>query len=248
MSNEATIRKLGLMAAGVGAVVNLYAYNRRQAATAEAKVGKVKRIALTGGPCGGKSSSLKAFTKVLKANNVDVYCVPEIPTILMTGNCQYPGIEGDTHKLFEFEAGLIQLQIQAEDSFIRIARSTGRDSVVVMDRGLLDVAAYLPKELWTRILQANGYTEQGFASRYDMVLHLVTAANGAEKFYTTANNAARTETAEQARALDDKMQACWSAHNNLKVVPNPVGGFADKMAMATGFVSDLTKGMGSTSA
>jgi len=42
-------------------------------------------------------------------------------------------------------------------------------------------------------------------SRYDLVLHLVTAAHGAEKFYTRSNNATRKETPEQARALDDKM-------------------------------------------
>jgi hypothetical protein len=33
--------------------------------------------------------------------------------------------------------------------------------------------------------------------RYDGVFHLVTAAIGAEKFYTLANNTARSETPEQ---------------------------------------------------
>jgi len=41
--------------------------------------------------------------------------------------------------------------------------------------------------------------------RYDMVLHLVTAAYGAEQFYTLANNAVRKSTPEQARARDDQM-------------------------------------------
>lgn len=30
-------------------------------------------------------------------------------------------------------------------------------------------------------------------NRYDLVIHLVSAANGAEKFYTTANNESRSE-------------------------------------------------------
>jgi hypothetical protein len=35
---------------------------------------------------------------------------------------------------------------------------------------------------------------------------MVTAAIGAEKYYTTENNAARTESLEQARDLDFKVQ------------------------------------------
>jgi hypothetical protein len=41
------------------------------------------------------------------------------------------------------------------------------------------------------------------------VIHLVTAAIGAEKYYTTENNAARTETKEEARALDIKVRVSF---------------------------------------
>ena len=46
-----------------------------------------------------------------------------------------------------------------------------------------------------------------------MVLHLVTTAHGMEEVYTeqAANNAARTEGAAQARALDDAVHAAWAA-------------------------------------
>lgn len=45
--------------------------------------------------------------------------------------------------------------------------------------------------------------------RYDEVIFMVTAANGAEQFYTLANNIARHETAEQARELDKRTLAGW---------------------------------------
>lgn len=45
-----------------------------------------------------------------------------------------------------------------------------------------------------------------------MVLHLVTAADGAAAHYTTANNAARTETAAEAVALDRRFHAAWGRH------------------------------------
>merc|ERR1712010_153949 len=63
-----------------------------------------------------------------------------------------------------------------------------------MDRGINDIAAYMPADLWKELLESESLTEDYIDSRYDLVLHLVTAADGAEKFYTTANNAARTET------------------------------------------------------
>jgi CYTH domain-containing protein len=63
---------------------------------------------------------------------------------------------------------------------------------------------------------------------YDAVFHLVTAAKGAEKHYTTANNTARTETVEQAAALDDKLIAAWTGHPHLRVIDNATD-FEDKL-------------------
>ncbi len=48
----------------------------------------------------------------------------------------------------------------------------------------------------------------------------MTAAKGAEKYYTTANNTARTETPEMAAALDDKLIAAWTGHPHLRVIDN----------------------------
>ena len=42
--------------------------------------------------------------------------------------------------------------------------------------------------------------------RYDAVIHLVSAAIGAEEFYTTENNEVRHETPEQAADLDRKVE------------------------------------------
>ncbi len=53
-----------------------------------------------------------------------------------------------------------------------------------------------------------------------MVLHLVTAADGAEKFYTTENNQARYETAEQARDIDKKLQDAYNGHPHHKIIRN----------------------------
>ena len=63
---------------------------------------------------------------------------------------------------------------------------------------------------------------------YDAVFHLVTAAKGAEEFYTKTNNLARLETIEEARIADDKTLAAWAGHPHLRVIDNSVN-FADKI-------------------
>jgi len=206
----------------------------------------VKKVVLTGGPCGGKSSAQESMKKALNDIGWDCYFVPEVPTILIVGGCLPQLISsvqasaaGDNSKLVHFETNLIKLQFQIENSFNEIASATGRNSVVFYDRGMLDIPAYLPGgksgEQWKAILDANGWTEQELLDRYDLVIHMVTAADGAEKFYTTENNAARTETPEQARELDGKMIDCWGGHPNLKVVKN-TGAFDKKLAETSALV------------
>lgn len=100
-------------------------------------------LALTGGPCGGKSSSLAALTAALKDKGFDVYACPEVPTIMIQGGCVYPG-EAAGQRLIDFETALIRLQLQMENSFQQVARSTGKPSVIIVDRGLIDISAYIP--------------------------------------------------------------------------------------------------------
>lgn len=75
---------------------------------------------------------------------------------------------------------------------------------------------------------------------YDAVFHLVTAAKGAEEFYTTANNSARTETVEEAAALDDKLLSAWTGHPHLRVIDNTFS-FEDKMKR---LVAEITSFLG----
>ncbi|MBK8156746.1 MAG: hypothetical protein IPK55_12480 [Streptococcus sp.] len=65
--------------------------------------------------------------------------------------------------------------------------------------------------------------------RYDAVVHLVTAAEGAEQFYNLANEA-RSETPEVARMLDKKTIKAWEGHQNHFIIDNKrEGGFNAKM-------------------
>ena len=65
--------------------------------------------------------------------------------------------------------------------------------------------------------------------RYEAVVHLVTAAIGAERFYTLENNKARMESRPEAIALDGRLARAWVGHNALHVVENGTGSFEEKM-------------------
>lgn len=100
--------------------------------------------------------------------------------------------------------------------------------LIVCDRGTLDNKAYMDEIEFAEAIQFIGSNEVELRDNYDAVFHLVTAAKGAEEFYTTANNSARTETVEEAAALDDKLISAWTGHPHLRVIDN-TSTFEDKM-------------------
>jgi CYTH domain-containing protein len=89
----------------------------------------------------------------------------------------------------------------------------------------MDISAYMTPELWEDITRAVGTSTSALRQRYDAVLHLVSAADGAEQFYTTANNAQRYEQKSDeglriARLLDKKVIHAWTGHPHLRVINN----------------------------
>ena len=48
---------------------------------------------------------------------------------------------------------------------------------------LQTLARYLPRDTWLEMLATMGYSEAQFAQRYDLVIHLVSTAHGAEEIY-----------------------------------------------------------------
>lgn len=59
---------------------------------------------------------------------------------------------------------------------------------------------------------------------------MVTAADGAEKFYSSENNEARYETVEEAIKLDKKLINAWVGHPHFSIIENLKGmGFQNKV-------------------
>lgn len=50
----------------------------------------------------------------------------------------------------------------------------------------MDASAYIDKERWERLKKKNGWNEVEMRdNRYNQVVHMITAADGAAEFYTT---------------------------------------------------------------
>ena len=72
-------------------LAKLRRYYRFSATQQRRKKSVVITVVLTGGPCGGKSTSMKDLTMTLKKHGYHVFTCPEVPTILMQNGCIFPG-------------------------------------------------------------------------------------------------------------------------------------------------------------
>lgn len=186
---------------------------------------EITKIVLTGGPCAGKSTAMSKIQEEFTRRGYRVLFVPETATELITGGIS-PSSCGSGA---DFQNCLLQLQMQKETVYEQAAATMNAEKVlIVCDRGNLDNKAYMSDAEFDAILSKLKTSEVALRDRYDAVFHLETAAKGAREFYTTANNAARTETPEEAIRLDDKIKNAWVGHPHLRVIDNATS-FDDKM-------------------
>ena len=183
----------------------------------------IKKIVLTGGPCAGKTTALVKVIEHFSSLGYKVFTIPEVPTLFTQSGMNY--LTKNEKFFFEGEKATFLTQIGLEDSFTRMAETLNQPVIIVCDRGTMDISTYLSPEFWNRIISEQGYTNTQLRARYDAVLHLVSAADGAEQFYTTANNAQRLEKADEeglqiARELDKKIVSAWKGHPHLRVINN----------------------------
>ena len=180
---------------------------------------EITKIVLTGGPCAGKTTALVRIIEHFTGLGYQVFTLPEIPTICIQAGVNY--LTDDRNYHYHSERATLQMQMHIEDRFTEIAQECGKPTIIVCDRGTMDISTYMPQETWQALMNDIGTnTIQLRDSRYDAVLHLVSAANGAEEFYTTANNAARSETVEMARELDNRLITAWTGHPHLRIIDN----------------------------
>ena len=185
----------------------------------------ISKIVITGGPCAGKTTGMSWIQNAFTERGYTVLFIPETATELISGGVA-PWTCGSNG---EYQKCQLKLQMEKEKVFEYAARTMDSEKIlIVCDRGALDNKAYMTDTEFAVAANYVGANEVELRDGYDAVFHLVTAAKGAQKFYTTANNTARTETLEEAAALDDKLIAAWTGHPHLRIIDNAEG-FEEKM-------------------
>lgn len=164
-----------------------------------------KRIVLTGGPGGGKTTALDLIRREFAGK---IALVPESATMIFSG-----GIERSSEPsvLKAQQTAIFHLQKHLEN----IQRATYPQCLILCDRGSLDGLAYWPGSNEDFFEKMNTTLEEEFA-RYDAVIFFETAAKSGESI--RSNNPVRNESEKKAIELDDKLQTIWSKHPNFNLV------------------------------
>ena len=197
----------------------------------------ITKIVITGGPCAGKTTAMSWIQNAFTQMGYTVLFVAETATQLITGGVA-PWTCGTN---CEFQKCQLSMQLHKEKVFEQAAKTMDVPKVlIVCDRGALDNKVYMNDLEFEQVLEFLGTNEIELRDKYDAVFHLVSAAKGAEEFYTTENNSARTETVAEAAALDDKLISAWTGHPHLRVIDNS-SNFEDKMKR---LIAEITSFLG----
>ncbi len=198
---------------------------------------KIELAVLTGGPCSGKTETGPYLGENVPALGWHPYGAPEAAAFLIE-KAKLPvkaAWQNRDMKLWlECQKTIMAGQFHWEEQAIRIAKMTGKfPALIHCDRALLDNYGYMLDAchyfgdsnealgIFARILHETTSLTFGEAcARYAVVVHMVTAADGARDFYTLADNAARDESPERAIELDGRMREAWIMHPRHAIVDN----------------------------
>jgi predicted ATPase len=156
-----------------------------------------KLVVLTGGPGAGKTAALETVQRELCAH---VAVLPEAASILWRGG--FPR-KPSTSARRAAQRAIVRVQIELQ----RIAIDDPHVSLIVCDRGTLDGLAYWPGEPADYFADLDT-TREHELSRYAAVIQMRTPT--IEQGYRP--NGYRTETADEAAALDGKIACAWADH------------------------------------
>lgn len=179
----------------------------------------IYKVVLTGGPCSGKTTGQARLSTFLENYGWKVFRVPEAATVLLSGGVRFPDLTAA--EVEKFQENLLRTMMAMEQTYFDLATTCDKSCLIICDRGTMDASAFVSKEIWDRIMKAHGWNTVDLRdNRYNQIIHLVSAARGAEAFYTTEDNSCRTEGIELARERDILAAQSWVGHPYMDVIDN----------------------------
>jgi hypothetical protein len=173
----------------------------------KAKKTHVRKIALTGGPGGGKSTAAELFKLEFKDF---ISLVPEVATLLFRGG--YPRVDSPL-VVESIQSSIFHVQMNIETTYATLFPH----HTLLCDRGTVDGAAYWPLGA-DDFFKRHGTTLKDELKRYDAVIFFETAAAGG--LAIDLGNPVRNEDQRKAIELDLKLKNLWSSHPNFVYIKN----------------------------
>lgn len=179
---------------------------------------KIRRIVVTGGPGGGKTTVWQALARRYAER---VVAVPEVATLMFRH--VFPPVRSESERR-AVQGSIFRVQHDFESVH---AGRLKRGQVLLCDRGTPDGGGYWPTG-HTAFFEAMGSSCEQELMRYETVLFMETAAAGG--YEISDGNPTRLEDLATATAIDERLLALWSSHPHLERVPHQPD-FAKKIAM-----------------
>lgn len=184
---------------------------------------KRRKLAITGGPSGGKTTLIDNLQRDL---GHQIAVVPEAASILYRGGFpRRKGVLRQKHIQRAIYYTQTELEALIEDEY--------GEKLIICDRGSLDSNAYWPSD-GSNFLDSVSSNLELEISRYDWVLHLDTAPEA----HYDSENPIRTETYAEAQRLNERILGAWAQHPYRWIVHNQED-FFTKMSLCMKIIKML---------
>lgn len=184
------------------------------------------KIAVTGGPSGGKTTLIEALQKDMGQS---LAVVPEAASLLYRGG--FPR-KGTPSNRMHAQRAICFVQRELEN----LVCFESKNTLIVCDRGSLDSIAYWPGDEAEFFINL-GTTREHELARYQWVLHLDTADG--QHFDTS--NPVRTESHKEALELNEMIKVAWQGHPQRIIIPHAAD-FLEKIGKAKKAIQMILKG------
>lgn len=203
---------------------------------------QMKKIVITGGPCAGKTTVVNALKDRL---NEEAVFVPECATLILSGGFPPPpaqrflGNEQFNSWMRHFQSAVYHTQLALEDLAVAEARLE-RKSLMICDRGMIDIAAYHPEN-------TSGFTSQfditinTLQRRYNLVIFLESLAVGKPDLFGKIGNEHRYESLGDAKRVNQLTFDVWKLRNNFHCISSIIP-LEEKIAQVHELIITTTKG------
>lgn len=189
---------------------------------------KITKIALTGGPCSGKTSIVERLAAEFYSDDRDVFICPESAYEVIANG-------GSRDDYFCFETLVAKKQLENEVEILKKAEESEKNEVVIFyDRALTDCFGYVDDK--DKFAENIGINIIDSWARYDALIVLQTAPES--KYVSTC---ARIEDYQTALKFEQKLLGVTVGHSHLRYVKNQTN-FEEKYQSVKAEINSILSG------